>query len=147
MAKATRTRLARMTASAARDDSAAGLDRGALSAWEAVCAVVRDGLARAGVDPARVRALSLATPSPRASGQADVPGTAADSGAPHSSGDKEREAPKEFVIEDADGLAGMFAGRMGDLAGRYQDGQEPDFANASLAELFAWCLARAEERL
>jgi hypothetical protein len=36
----------------------------------------------------------------------------------------------------------MFAAKIGDMARRYQDGSEPDFANASLAELFAWCLVR-----
>lgn len=125
MAKATRTRLARMTAAAARADSSAGLDRRALSAWAAACAVVCDGLARAGIDPARARALRLAP----------VPAN------------KEREAVDEFVVEEADGLAAMFAEKIGELARRYQDGQEPDFANASLAELLAWCLARAGERL
>jgi hypothetical protein len=41
-----------------------------------------------------------------------------------------------------DGLAGMFAAKIGDMARRYQDGSEPDFANASLAELFASGLVR-----
>jgi hypothetical protein len=36
----------------------------------------------------------------------------------------------------------MFAAKIGDTARRYQDGSEPDFANASLVELFAWGLAR-----
>ncbi len=37
----------------------------------------------------------------------------------------------------------MFAVRIGDTARRFQNGGgAPDFANASLAELFAWCLAR-----
>jgi len=39
-------------------------------------------------------------------------------------------------------LAGKFAAKIGDMARRYQDGSAPDFANASSAELFAWCLAR-----
>jgi hypothetical protein len=41
-------------------------------------------------------------------------------------------------------LAGIFAAKIGDVARRYQGGHEPDFANASLAELFAWCLARPD---
>ena len=114
-----------MTAEAARADTAAGLDRRALGAWAAVCTFVRGGLVRAGIDPACASALRLAPPS----------------------ANEERGEAEEFVIDDPDGLAGMFAEKIGELARRYQDGQEPNFANASLAELFAWCLARAEERV
>jgi hypothetical protein len=114
-----------MAAEAARADAAAGLDRRALGAWAAVCAFVRDGLVRGGIDPARASALSLAPPS----------------------ADEERGEAEEFVIDDPDGLAGMFAEKIGELARRYQDGQALNFANASLAELFAWCLARAEQRV
>jgi hypothetical protein len=88
----------------------------------AVCAFVRNGLVLAGIDPSRARALRLA---------------------PIPAGDQ-KEA-EEFVIDDADGLAGMFVERIGELVRRYQDGREPDFANASLAELLAWCLARAQD--
>ena len=34
------------------------------------------------------------------------------------------------------------AAKIGGNARRYEDGHEPDFANASLAELFAWSLVR-----
>jgi hypothetical protein len=37
---------------------------------------------------------------------------------------------------------GVFFAKMGEMARRYQGGGEPDLAKASLAELFAWCLAR-----
>ena len=47
-----------------------------------------------------------------------------------------------FAASDDDGLASIFAAKMGDMARRYQDGSEPDVTKASLAELFAWCLAR-----
>jgi len=109
-----------MTTAAAHADAAAGLDRRALGAWAAVCEFVRDGLVCAGIDPARAGALRLAPPSTN----------------------EDREAAGEFVIEDADGLADTFAEKIGQLARRYEDGQEPNFANASLAELFAWCLSR-----
>jgi hypothetical protein len=116
-------RFARLTAKAAAGgDSAAGLNRSALSAMGAVCAFVRAGLVRAGVDPARTRALRLA------------PSLAAD----------QIEEAEQFVIDDADGLAGIFGQKIADLVRRYEDGREPDFANASLAELLAWCLARPE---
>jgi hypothetical protein len=117
-------RLAQISAkTAARDDAAAGLDR-APRALGAVCAVVHDGLVRAGIDPARARALRL-TPTP-------------------ANDQNQSEDPEEFVIDDADGLAGIFAGKIAELVRRYRDGHEPDFANASLAELLAWCLARAQ---
>jgi hypothetical protein len=122
--KAAARRVAQITAkTAARDDAAAGLDR-APRALGAVCAVVRDGLVRAGVDPARARALRLA------------PTVANDQ--------NQSEEVEEFVVQDADSLAGIFAERIGELVHRYQDGHEPDFASASLAELLAWCLARAQ---
>jgi hypothetical protein len=43
---------------------------------------------------------------------------------------------------DAGSLAGVFAEKIGELARQYEDGHEPDFATASLSELFAWSLAR-----
>jgi len=43
---------------------------------------------------------------------------------------------------DDDGSMGVFFAKMGEMARRYQGGGEPDLAKASLAELFAWCLAR-----
>src|SRR5882724_4487190 len=59
MPRAREARLARLTAAAARVGSAKGLDRCALRAWVTVCANISDGLAQAGIDPARARALRL----------------------------------------------------------------------------------------
>jgi hypothetical protein len=121
--------LARLTAAAARVDSATDLDRSALRAWVSVCAVVRDGLTRSGIDPARARALRL--------------GEAAAAQLAESGGITDlRRADEELATSDHDGLAGTFAAKIGDLARGFQDGRDPDFSNASLAELFAWCLAR-----
>jgi hypothetical protein len=50
-------------------------------------------------------------------------------------------ADEEFELTGSDSLAGKFATRIADSARLYEDGLEPDFANASLAELFAWSLA------
>lgn len=129
-----------------RGDAAAGLDRCALSAWDAVCAVVREGLLRAGVDPERARALRRAPPAPRAAGRTDAPGVAAQSRTGRSAGDEPKEA-EEFAVEDADGLAAMFAEKIGHLVRQYQNVTEPDFAKVSLSELLAWCLARAQDKL
>ena len=146
MARARKERLfAQVTAKAANRDSATGGDRGALGALAAVCAFVRDGLVRAGIDPARARALRQAPSPPRVA--ADASAIPADRRSAVVSEDDQAEEVGDFVVEDADGLAAIFTERLGALVRRYEDGHEPDFANASLAELLAWCLARAEERV
>jgi len=146
LARARKERLfAQVTAKAANRDSATGGDRGALGALAAVCAFVRDGLVRAGIDPARVRALRQAPSPPRVA--ADASAIPADRRSAVVSEDDQAEEVGDFVVEDADGLAAIFTERLGALVRRYEDGHEPDFANASLAELLAWCLARAEERV
>ena len=124
MPRAREVRLARLTAEAVCAEAAKAVDRCAISAWVAVCAVVNDGLAQAGIDPARARALRLA-PHPNR-----LPASGA------------RGRFEEFGARDSDGLAGKFAAKIGEMVRRYQDGSAPDFANASSAELFAWCLAR-----
>jgi hypothetical protein len=136
-----------MSANVARRDSNAGRDRCALSAWDAICAVVREGLVRAGVDPARARALRPAPLPPGAAGRTDAPDVATQSRTGRSPGDEPKEEAEEFAVEDAGGLAAMFAEKIGHLVRRYQDGNEPDFAKVSLAELLAWCLTRPKDRL
>jgi hypothetical protein len=133
MPRALDTRLARLAAEAARADSAKDRDRCALRAWAAVCAVVHGRLMQSGVDPRRVRALRSGTAA--AAQLANLGDTA-----------ELRHADDEFAADDGDGLAAMFAEKIGKVARRYQGGQEPDFANASLAELFAWsCVSRASD--
>jgi hypothetical protein len=51
-------------------------------------------------------------------------------------------ADEKSDVPRSDGLADVFFARLGDKAQRDQDGHKLDFANASLAELFAWCLAQ-----
>jgi hypothetical protein len=146
LARARKERLfAEITAKAASRDSPTGRDRGARGALAAVCAFVRDGLVRAGINPARARALRQApSPPPVAANASAIP---ADRRSAVVCEDDQTEEIGEFVVEDADGLAAIFTERLGALVRRYEDGHEPDFANASLAELLAWCLARAEERV
>jgi hypothetical protein len=128
--RARKSRLVQLAAEAMRADSAQGLDRCTLSAWVAVVEIVREGLAAAGIDPARVGALRLIPPA--ASRQA-----ADGAGALPLS----EEIP-EFTLGDEGGLADAFATKIAALARQYEDGREPDFAKASLAELFAWCISR-----
>jgi hypothetical protein len=135
MARARSTRLTRLAVSTARADSPASFDRMALQAWAIVADVVRDGLVEAGIDPAGVRALHLTAdpgcdPIPPRSQRRQ--GAAGDDGEPFD----------KFVAPDSDGLAAVFAARIGAIVRTCGEGREPDFANASLAELLAWCLSR-----
>lgn len=140
MARARNTRLARITADEDRAKSVAGLDRGAVGAWATVCVFVRDRLERAGINPANVRALHL-VPHPASRTRALVDGR---SGALPAS--VAGVSVNEFTVADSDSLAAAFAEKLGQIARRYEDGHAPDFANASLAELLAWCLAGDAER-
>ncbi len=122
------TRLSRLTAERTRFNSSIGLDCCTLRAWNTVCGLVRDGLVEAGIDPERATALQLG-------------GFAAHL----TDGELEgRRLEGELAVGDHDGLAGIFTVKIGEIARRFRDGHEPDFASASLAELFAWCVARRD---
>jgi hypothetical protein len=123
-------RLARLAAERARFDSTTGLDRCTLRAWNTVCDLVRDALVQAGVDPENATALQLG-------GMAGLMTDIADTS-------ELQRLEQELAIGDRDGLAGIFAVKIRDIARRFRDGHEPDFARASLAELFAWSLARRD---
>jgi hypothetical protein len=112
-------RIARLAAERTRFDSTTGLDNCTLRAWSRVCGLVRDGLVQAGIDPESATAVQLG-------------GMAA----------HVTDIEEDLAVGDQDGLAGIFREKIGDIARRFQDGREPDFASASLAELFAWCVAR-----
>ena len=124
------TRLSRLAAERTRFDSATGLDCCMLRAWSTVCGIVRDHIVQAGIDPACVAALQLGG---TVSVMAD-PGEVLEGAC----------VAAELTAGDHDGLAGIFAARIGETARRFRDGREPDFGSASLAELFAWCVARRE---
>jgi len=121
-------RLARLAAERTRFDSTIGLDRCTLRAWNTICDLVRDSLVEAGIDPETATALQ-------------VGGIGA-----HMTGDmlEGRRLEEELAVGDHDGLAGIFTVKIRSIARRFRDGHEPDFASASLAELFAWCLARGD---
>ena len=121
-------RMARLAAEKTRFDSTTGLDNCALRAWSNVCDLVRDGLMQAGVDPESATAVQLGGMAAHMTDIADKP--------------EVRRREEELGVGDQDGLAGIFRVKIGDIARRFRDGREPDFASASLAELFAWCVAR-----
>jgi hypothetical protein len=121
-------RLARLAAERTRFDSTTGLDNCTLRAWNTVCDLVCDGLVQAGVDPESATAVQLGGMAAHMTDIADTP--------------ELRRLEKELASGDNDGLAGIFAVKIRDIARRFRDGHEPDFTSASLAELFAWCVAR-----
>ena len=123
-------RIARLAAERTRFDSTTGLDRCTLRAWNTVCDLVRDGLVRAGIDPESATALQLCG---MATCMTDIADTQA-----------LRCLEEESAIGDHDGLAGIFAVKIRGIARRFEDGHKPDFTSASLAELFAWCVARRD---
>jgi hypothetical protein len=121
-------RLARLEIERTRFDAAADLGQCTPRAWNTVRAVVRDGLVQAGIDPACAAALR------RGGASADI--TELDE-------ILELRRLEEQLAEGADdGLAGLFEGKIGDIAQRFRDGPEPDFASTSLAELLARVLSR-----
>jgi hypothetical protein len=166
MARGRDSRLARLAADAAHTDSAELLDSCALGARLTVCAIVSDALTQLGIDSARAQALRLGEAAElqraEAAPHADPPGAskmrhltepapgmnrgartlAPKRAIPGSSPGRAREQFEEVAASDNDGLAGMFAAKIGDMARRYEDASELDLANSSLAELFAWCLVR-----
>jgi hypothetical protein len=118
--------LARLAEAAANDDAAKSFERATATAWGKVCAIVRAELMRSGIDPTQVAALRLyeAHQAPEA-----------------------EPAREELVVSGDDPLAATFAAKIGAVARRYEDGHEPNFAKASMAELFAWCLSRRATRV
>ena len=121
-------RLARLAAERTRFDSTTGLDNCTLRAWNTVCDLVREGLVQAGVDPEGASAVQLGGMAAHMTDISDKP--------------EVRRLEEELAVGDHDGLAGIFTVKIRDIARRFRDGHEPDFASASLAELFAWCVAR-----
>jgi len=123
-------RLARLAAERTRFDSTTGLDRCTLRAWHTVCDLVRDGLVKAGIDPESAIAVQLGGMAGYMTDIAETP--------------ELRRLEEELATGDHDGLAGIFTVKIQDIARRFRDGHEPDFASASMAELFAWCVARRD---
>jgi hypothetical protein len=114
-------RLARLAGCFKEPRSRESERRRRLSARVAAGALIRESLARRGLDPARAPALSLAESAAELAHDAPAP-------------DRPSPAP------DRDTPAERFAARIAAIAERLRERGEPDLARASLAELFAWCL-------
>ncbi len=105
--------------------------RPTLRAEAAMGAVIRNALARAGVDAAGATRLSFADEA-----------AAALAAIPHMA-ELQREDANAAPLANYD-RAGEndFESKILAMARRFAGGQRPDFANASFAELFAWSLAQ-----
>jgi hypothetical protein len=121
-------RLGRLAVETARLDATCGLDRSTRAAWKIACAIVRDGLVMAGLDPDCATALRLHE------GNLD---SAEPSTSPLS-----RDVEQSFGVDDDDGLAGVFATKIAEISRRFDDGHIPDLTAASMAELLAWVMYR-----
>jgi hypothetical protein len=130
MSRVRDARLTRLSAERTRIDSTTGLDHCTLRGWNTVCDLVRDGLVQAGIDPESATAVQLGGMAIHVAEFGDML--------------EVRRPEEELRVGDDDGLAGIFRLKIADIARRFRDGHEPDFASASLAELFAWCVARRE---
>jgi len=115
-------------------DRAAAEHRGALRARAAIGEAVRWSLAQLGIDPARAVMLRVADDA------------AAELAAMCNTQElrrADRQAPQHdgAALPDDDGWLDRDTSR---LIARYRTGElpDPDPARASLAELFAWCIAR-----
>lgn len=121
--------------------------RCALRAWEAIGAVVREALLRAGADPAAATALRRAeaaaaelaaipdTPRLRRADNALLARTAPRGPNPNG------PSPNGTDHAATDPAAEAFDAKIGDLVDGYRDAEMPDLASASMAMLFAWSIA------
>jgi hypothetical protein len=126
----------RRTAAGAEHDLAAVRPTAQVSA--AMAAVIRNALARAGVDAAGATRLCFAdeaaTPLAASPDAAEVPCEDAKGSPPLANVDDSRR-------DDSPG-ADDFESKILAMVRRFAGGQRPDFANSSFAELFAWSLAQ-----
>src|SRR4051794_36146093 len=131
MPRGRRVRLDRLSRRGGTEDCVDAERRRVLLARAAIGAAVRWSLARQGIDPAQVPALRVAD---------EASAELAASGDP-----PPRFAPEQSACDrdlPADPLA-CFDDSIGRLVARYRGSVPavPDVARASLAELFAWCIA------
>ena len=127
-------RLGRALARVLRPDQEAAEHRGALRARAAIGEAVRWSLAQIGVDPAR--AVMLRTADEAASELAAMSDTQE-----MWNDDQKASQRDDDLSPDGDEWLDEATRR---LVERYRSGEfpAPDLAQASLAELFAWCIAR-----
>jgi hypothetical protein len=135
MPRAREARLGRIATQSTAADTAALWHQTTLRARVKVGAALREALAELAIDPAKVPMLSIAdTAAQELTLMADhtMPYDILDAAAP---GD-----------EDGGVSADEFGSRIMKLAQRYREKPDIDFAQASLGEAFAWCVAHLQWR-
>ena len=126
MPRAREARLARIVTQSTAPDTAALWHQTTLRARVKVGAALREALAELAIDPATVPMLGVADRAAQELANED-------------------HAPAATVpLADGydDAAAETFSSSMAKLVRRYRDRHDIDFAQASLAEALAWCVAR-----
>jgi hypothetical protein len=146
MARPLDTRLDRVegrrTAASVKRGSTATRRRHIWRAEAAMGAIIRDALARAGVDAAGATRLRLADDAAVSlAALPDTPELQRADGEDKPPADGEEKAPADADDPDPAG-ADAFAAKIAALVHGFAGAPPPDFANASFAELLAWALAQ-----
>jgi hypothetical protein len=133
MPRAREARLARIVTHSTAPDTAALWHQTTLRARVKVGAALREALAKLEIDPAKVPMLGVAdTAAEELANEDHAPaGTV-----------PLAEGYDDGATDDAG--AETFGSSMSKLVRRYRDRHDIDFAQASLAEALAWCVARLE---
>jgi hypothetical protein len=133
MPRAREARLARIATQSTAPDTAALWHQTTLRARVKVGAALREALTKLAIDPAKVPMLGVADMAAQELANEDhaTAGTV-----PLADGYDDGAAD--------DAGAETFGSSMSKLVRRYRDQYDIDFAQASLAEAFAWCVVRLE---
>jgi hypothetical protein len=134
MRRAREAQMARLAARSTAADDAAAWRRATLRARVKLGMVLRQSLVELGIDPATVAMLRLADEAARELAVTADGAEGLDAGAP----------PPVADAPCGDGSAAAFEARIDASVQRYRNEPGIDFAQASLAEALAWCLARLE---
>ena len=126
--------MARLAARSTAADDAAAWHIATLRARVKVGMVLREALVQMGIDPAAVAMLQIADEAARELAETADGAEGLDAGAP----------PPVAYDQYDDDSAAQFEARIDGSVQRYRDEPGINFAQASLAEALAWCLARLE---
>jgi hypothetical protein len=134
MRRAREAQMARLAARSTAADDAAAWRIATLRARVKVGMVLREALAQLEIDPATVKMLQIADEATRELAETADSVEGLDAGA----------LPPVADDQCDDDSAAAFEARIDGSVERYRDEPGIDFAQASLAEALAWCLARLE---
>jgi hypothetical protein len=135
MRRAREAQMARLAVRSTAADDAAAWRIATLRARVKLGTVLRQALVELGIDPATVKMLQIADEAARELAATPDGAEGLDAGAPPPVADDPCD----------DDSATAFEARIAGSVQRYRDEPGIDFAQASLAEALAWCLARLEK--